>query len=133
MRMLFDYYETDRMIVCMDPAKIELLQDFAADRSTTRVLELDCTFSDDYLKGHAVRVGLAGARTSTETFARLIPTIRNDMLYESDRIRDAGFEHYTRMRQDADPDQNAQALAAFLSVSPDTARDIAESQSLFAD
>ncbi|WP_299954617.1 DUF5928 domain-containing protein [uncultured Roseobacter sp.] len=133
MRMLFDYYETDRMIVCMDPGNIELLQDFAADRSVTRLLEIECGFTDEYLIGHAMRVGLAGEQTSTETLERLLPTIRNDMVFESDRIKDAEFKNYTRIRESGDLDDNAQALAQFLSIPQDAARDIADSPHLFAD
>ena len=133
MRMLFDYYETDRMIVCMDPGNIELLQDFAADRSVTRLLEIECSFTDDYLIGHAMRVGLAGEQTSTETLERLLPTIRNDMIFESDRIRDAEFKNYNRVRETGDLDDNAQALAQFLSISQESAREIANSPHLFAD
>ena len=133
MRMLFDFYETDRMIVCMDPANIELLQDFAADRSVTRILELECTFTDDYLQGHARRVGLAGERTGEETLERLLPTIRNDIVFESDRIRDSGFEHLSRISQSADVQANAQALSQFLSVPPATAWDIANNDAIFAD
>ncbi|WP_195821400.1 DUF5928 domain-containing protein [Roseobacter sp. MH60115] len=133
MRMLFDYYETDRMIVCMDPGNIELLQDFAADRSVTRLLEIECSFTDEYLIGHAMRVGLAGEQTSTETLERLLPTIRNDMVFESDRIKDAEFKNYTRIRESGDLDDNAQALAQFLSIPQDAARDIADSPHLFAD
>ena len=132
-RMLFDYFETDRMIICMDPSNIELMQDFAADRSTTRILEVECTFTDTYLEGHAMRVGLAGENTAPETFARLLPTIRNDMVFESDRIRDAEFEHFGRMREGADSAENARALAGFLSVTQSTALDIAQSDHLFSD
>ena len=133
MRMLFDYYETDRMVVCMDPSNIELLQDFAADRSKTRILEVNCSFSDDYLVGHAMRVGLAGEQTAPETFDRLLPTIRNDMVFESDRIRDADFDNLTRIREGADPAENTSALSAFLSVPPATAWEIATSEQLFSD
>ncbi|MGA9412331.1 MAG: DUF5928 domain-containing protein, partial [Roseobacter sp.] len=133
MRMLFDYYETDRMIVCMDPSNIELLQDFAADRSITRILEVNCTFTDDYLIGHAMRVGLAGEQTAPETFDRLLPTIRNDMIFESDRIRDADFANLTRIREEADVGENSTALAAFLSVPQATAWEIATSDRLFSD
>ena len=133
MRMLFDYFETDRMIVCMDPGNIELLQDFASDRSTTRILEIECNFSDDYLIGHALRVGLAGEQTSSETLDRLIPTIRNDIVFESDRIRDAEFPSYMRMRENADETENAKALSQFLSVPMATAWDIASGDNLFAD
>ncbi len=133
MRMLFDYYETDRMMVCMDPSNIELLEDFAADRSVTRLLEIECGFADDYLVGHAMRVGLAGEQTSPETFARLLPTIRNDIVLESDRIRDADFRNHHRFRETADLDKNADELARFLSISPEAAREIADSPHLFAD
>ncbi len=133
MRMLFDYFETDRLIVCIDPANLDLLNDFASDRSVTRILEIECQFSDDYLIGHAMRVGLAGDQTSQDTLTRLLPTIRNDMVYEADRIRDAQFENHCRMREVAEPDDNADALAAFLKISADKAQEIAQTDYLFAD
>ena len=133
MRMLFDYYDTDQLIVCMDPGDIDLLNDFAADRSVTRVLEIECQFSDDYLVGHAKRVGLAGERTSVDTLERLLPTIRNDLTLESDRIRDAQFENYARVRETASAQENTEALAAFLRISPEQARPIAETHHLFTD
>ncbi|MEO0402846.1 MAG: DUF5928 domain-containing protein, partial [Pseudomonadota bacterium] len=133
MRMLFDYYETDRLIVCMDPGNLDLLQDFAGDRSITRMLEIQCDFTDDYLVGHAMRVGLAGEQTSPETLERLLPTIRNDMVFESDRIRDADFEHFDRIRESADLDDNAKALAKFLTMPEDKAREIASVDYLFSD
>ncbi|MEP3785227.1 DUF5928 domain-containing protein [Ascidiaceihabitans sp.] len=133
MRMLFDYYETDKLIVCMDPENVDLLQDFAGDRSVTRMLEIDCGFSDDYLIGHAMRVGLAGDQTSTDTLERLLPTIRNDMIFESDRIRDAGFENLEKMREGAEVEENAKALASFLRISPEKAFEIAQADYLFSD
>ena len=117
----------------MDPGNIDLLNDFASDRSVTRILEIECQFSDDYLAGHAMRVGLAGERTSEETLDRLLPTIRNDMTFESDRIRDAQFEHYTRMRENASTEENASVLAAFLQIPQDKALEIAKTHYLFSD
>ena len=133
MRMLFDYYDSDRMVVCMDPGNLDLLEDFCRDRATTRLLEVQCSFSDDYLIGHAMRVGLAGERTPEETLARLLPTIRNDIVHESDRIRDAEFENHLRIREEDSADTNAQALAAFLSAPTDQAIDLARTDYLFAD
>ncbi|UWR22675.1 beta-1,6-N-acetylglucosaminyltransferase [Sulfitobacter sp. S190] len=133
MRMLFDYFETDRLIVCMDPSNLDLLNDFASDRSVTRILEIECNFTDDYLIGHAMRVGLAGEHTTQETLQRLLPTIRNDMVFESDAIRDAQFENHGRMRELADPDENADVLSKFLSISTDKAQEIAKTDYLFSD
>ena len=133
MRMLFDYYETDRLIVCMDPGNLALLQDFESDRSVTRMLEVQCNFSLDYMIGHAMRVGLAGEQTSVETLGRLWPTIRNDMNFESDALRDAEFEHLYRMHESATVEENAKELAKFLTVSHEKGREIAEVDYLFND
>jgi len=119
--------------VCMDPGNIDLLNDFASDRSVTRILEIECLFSDEYLAGHAMRVGLAGERTSEETLERILPTIRNEMTFESDRIRDAQFEHYTRMRESASPEENSAVLADFLQIPREKAKEIAETHYLFSD
>ncbi len=133
MRMLFDYYETDQLIVCMDPGNLDLLQDFCSDRSITRLLEINCVFTDEYLIGHAMRVGLAGERTPQETLERLLPTIRGDITFESDRIRDADLDQHYRMREVDSVDQNAAAIAQFLNIAPDKAHEIANADHLFAD
>lgn len=133
MRMLFDYFDTDRLIVCIDPANIDLLEDFCRDRAVTRLLDVECQFSDDYLIGHASRVGLAGDHTPTETLNAILPTIRLDIEHESDRIHDAGFANLGRVRETDSPDANARVLAEFLSLPQDKAIEIAQTEHLFAD
>ncbi|MFC6686869.1 DUF5928 domain-containing protein [Jhaorihella thermophila] len=133
MQMLFEYFDTDRLIFCMDPSNMDLLQDFYSDRSVTRMLEIECQFSDEYLIGHARRVGLAGERTSKETLDRLLPTIRNDLAYEADRIRDANFPRYHRIHETAAPEENAPKIAEFLSIGRDQALELARTEYLFAD
>lgn len=132
-RMLYESFATDRLLLCMDPGDFDLLSDFAGDRATVRILEISCVFSDDYLVGHARRTGLAGATTSPEVLARLLPTIRNDIAHESDRIRDAGFPGLYRLREGADPGENAVPLATFLAIPVETARGIAATEHLFSD
>ena len=133
MRLLFDHFESDRMVICLDTANIELMEDFFSDRSMTRLLEIECTFNDDYLAGHARRIGLAGPETSDETMARLLPTIHHDMIYQRDAIRDAKFPHTFRMSDRASDDQNATALAGFLGVNIEVAQTLAQTPHLFVD
>jgi len=133
MRMLFDNYETDRLVICLDTSSIDLMADFYTDRARVRLLEIECSFDDDYLIGHAKRVGLAGANTSSETLARLLPTIRHDFIHERDAIRDAQFTNASLIKESASDDQNAVALSQFLSVSPQVAQSLAETPYLFAD
>jgi len=112
---------------------MDLLRDFYSDRSTTRLLEVESEFSDEWITGHAQRVGLAGERTPPDAIERILPTIRADFYFESDRIRDAGFEHADIMRETASPEENAQALAKFLSIPEERALEIARTEHLFAD
>ena len=133
MRMLFDYHDTDRLIICLDPSAVDLMQDFYSDRCVTRLLEIECNFSDDYLIGHARRVGLAGERTPQETLDRLLPTIRYDVKFESDRLRDANFTSLYRIRESATADENAVPLAAFLGIAATSAREIAATSYLYLD
>lgn len=133
MRMLFDYYDTDRLVICLDPKNLDLMHDFHADRSTTKLLEIECVFSDEYLIGHAKRVGLAGELTTPSTLDRLLPTIRNDLAMESDLIRDAGFGNCFHMSERNTDDENAERIAPFLSISHDTALDVARTDHLFTD
>ncbi len=133
MRMLFDYYETDRILICLDPSNLDLFKDFFADRNETRLLEIECQYSDDYLVGHAKRVGLAGEQTSQETFHRLLPTIRNDVYRESERIRDQRFPEFYRVREKASDEENASALAGFLRLDAAKALQISATDHLFTD
>jgi len=133
MRMLFDYYDTNRLVICLDPSALDLLFDFFGDRSRTRLLEIQCKFSDDYLVGHAMRIGLAGSQTPKETLERILPTIRQDMVLESDRIRDANFENHVRMREIDTAEERAAAIAEFLSIEEDAALALAKTEHLFAD
>ncbi len=132
-RMLFDYWNTDKLILCIDPANLDLIQDFFADKSTVRLLEIECEFTDDYLLGHARRVGLAGASTPVETLERLLPTIRYDVKFESDRLRDADFENFHRIRQSGTVEENIAALTAFFGIPRDEAKRITETHYLFVD
>lgn len=133
MRMLFDYYETDRLIVCIDPDSLDLLRDFCGDRSVTKILEVQCNFTDEYLIGHAMRVGLAGEQTPPDTLERLLPTIRGDMNFESDQIRDEEFENHLIFRESDSREHQSDLLTRFLDISPDKAQEITQPDHLFAD
>ncbi|MGP3698326.1 DUF5928 domain-containing protein [Rhodobacter sp. NSM] len=133
LRMLFDTWQSDRLVICIDPASLDLMQDLDADRCDTRLLEIECDFSDDYLTGHARRIGLAGEATSAEVIGRLLPTIRHDIRFESDRIRDTGFRRMYRIRERAGAAENTRPLAEFLGIPEAQAEEIATTDYLFVD
>ncbi|MFM7445160.1 MAG: DUF5928 domain-containing protein [Tabrizicola sp.] len=55
------------------------------------------------------------------------------MKFESDRLRDLDLAAHFRMRQGASVDENAAALAEFLEIPVDAAREIAATDYLFVD
>ncbi len=97
MRMLYEHYETDKLMICLDPSNIELLRDFSGDRSELRVLEVDVDFDDVYVLGHAKRVGLVAENTPVGTLVGLLPSVKNDLRYELEALRDCGFANYFRI------------------------------------
>ena len=106
---------------------------WASDRANARILELQCVFDDQYLVGHAHRVGLATADTPGDVIARMLPTLRHEFADESVRIRDAEFPRHWRLRQDRGTEENAAVLADFFGIPPETGRALAETPYLFAD
>ncbi|MCP5072455.1 MAG: beta-1,6-N-acetylglucosaminyltransferase [Rhodobacteraceae bacterium] len=133
MRLLFERHFSNRMLICADPSNLDLLDDFYADRCTTKVLELACTFDDDYLTGHAVRTGLAGEKSSEDTLKRVVPTIRMDFAFESNQIRDRNYPHFYSVSDHKGAEENTMQISAFMDISEDKARQIAETPFLFSD
>jgi len=132
-RMLFDHFGSDRLVLCLDPANLEIIRDFCGDVARTHVLEVECEYSDEYLIGHARRVGLAGENTPSETVSRLLPTLRNELAYESEQIRGAGFDDYLCIRETAQRADNEAAISTFLGINRDKAHAVMRLDYLFSD
>ncbi len=132
-RMLFEHFGEDRLVLCLDPANLDVIQDFCADQANTRILEIECDYSDDYLKGHAQRVGLAGQNSSDDSIARLLPTLRNALGYESEQIRGTRNGGLYHLRETAERAENEVAIAKFLDLGAEQARAVMKLDYLFAD
>ncbi|UWQ97037.1 beta-1,6-N-acetylglucosaminyltransferase [Rhodobacteraceae bacterium M385] len=132
-RMLFDYYGTEQLVICLDPANLDLMRDFMSDRANARILELQCTFDDQYLVGHAHRVGLATDDTPGEVLQRMLPTLRHEFLDEQMEIREAEFKQHWRLKEGKSAEENGAVLADFFGIDQDVGRELAQTQHLFAD
>lgn len=133
MRLLFERSFTDRLMICADPSNLELLEDFYSDRCATRMLELVCSFDDDYLRGQSIRTGQAGDTSSEDTIKRIVPTIRMDLAHESNAVRDRNYPYFYSISDRHEPEENTMQISAVMDVTEDTAREIAHTPHLFAD
>ena len=133
LRLLAEHFGSKRLLICLDPGNLDTLTDFHADAAEVRVLELECRFEDEYLVGHAKRVGLAGDATPQETIEKLLPTVRQNFVFETDQIRDADYPGYVRVSETQTKEVNGRQLAEFLKVEQEVAKDILAIDYLFAD
>lgn len=133
LKQLFEQFESNRLVICLDPSALHLIQDLMGDKADTRILLIDARFDEDYIRGHIGRVGLAGPQTPSEVIDRLIPTVRADLEHEAERLRDAGFAQFHAIAPWNSVEENAVQLARFLDVLPQTAEQIAGTDFLFSD
>jgi hypothetical protein len=131
--LLFDHHGTDRLAICLDPARLDLLRTIADPGGAARILTIDCRLDDAYLAGHAMRQGLLPEAPDDSAVRRLLPTLRRDVAEEAGAIRDADLPRHFRIAEGRPPEENAVALAGFLSIPVAAAREIAQDPDLFAD
>ena len=72
-RMLFDAFRIKPTGAVSGPGQSGCHSGFLRDQAKTHVLEIECDYSDDYLIGHARRVGLAGENSPAETVLACCP------------------------------------------------------------
>ncbi|MDQ1901673.1 DUF5928 domain-containing protein [Paracoccus sp. WLY502] len=132
-RLLFDDFGSRRLVLCLDPSALPLIADFASDKAETRILFIDTSFDDAYLRGHMRRTGLAGDGTPDTVIDQLLPIVAGDLAHEVERLRDMDFARFAAIAPDATSEANAHAIARFLDVSPEVAHDLARTPHLFTD
>ena len=131
--MLYEYYETEKLAICLDPSNIYLIRDFASDRNTTRILEINCEFDDQYILGHARRIGLISDHNTVETFVKLLPSIKNDLKKEIGSIGDLKLEFAYKIDEKGAVQRNADELSRFADIAAEEALDIVTLDWIYSD
>ena len=133
LRLLVEQFESNRLVICLDPAALYLIEDLMGDKADTRLLLIEAEFDDDYVRGHLGRVGLAGAQTATDVVDRLVQTVRADLEHETERLRDLYPDGFHTIAPWRSPEENAAQLVRFLDVPPEQALAVARTDYLFSD
>ena len=47
-----EQFESDRLVLCLDPAAMYLIEDLVSDKADTRILLVEAAFDDEYVRGH---------------------------------------------------------------------------------
>ncbi|MGB0499239.1 MAG: DUF5928 domain-containing protein [Rubricella sp.] len=132
LKLLFEYHDTERLMICLDPSNEDTIRDIASDDCELRVLEIRCRIDDDYMIGHARRVGLMSDDTQATVAAPLVSALHRQFRDESDALRDLRLSQFFTMDEWQETDPNAEAISRFLGLPVDRTRAIAEDRTLFA-
>ena len=130
MRLLFEYHKVNRLIICLDPANIDVLHDLKSDRCTLRVIEIKTNVTPDYLMGHAHRVGLADKQVRVDAARDLVATLSRQFNDESEALRDLDLVHFYSIGPQDGPALIADQIARFADIPQSEAENISNNVNL---
>ena len=113
----------------MDPSNLATIADIATDRCEMRVLDVQCSFDDSYLNGHAQRIGLASADISPNMSGPLVTALRNNIRTDQESLHELALPALYTISEKAEDEMNAVALAYFMKISTSRAEKVAQSLS----
>ena len=114
LRLLVEQFRSNRLVICLDPAALYLIEDLMGDKADTRLLLIEAEFDDDYVRGHLGRVGLASAQTARRgrsPLSRPCAPIWSTRPTACATFYPDGFHTIAPWRS---PEENAAQLARFL-------------------
>lgn len=123
-RLLFERIGRRRLVICIDPHSANLIADLLGDQLETRLLLIDTSFDEEYLRGHAVRSGLAPADIPDDAITPLLPLVRDELKAEVERLRELDTEELYTLDDRASMPVNVAQLAAFMGTTDDEAQKV---------
>lgn len=108
-----------RLAICVDPSRLDVVNDFAAAGRRTRVLLIETGFSDDDYLGHAERVGLITSSATSGQRAAVVDALRVEFEEEAAALRRAQPARLVRMSASQGRIDNAAAIARFFGATRD--------------
>ena len=125
LRSLFRTSNTNQLVMCIDPVSIDTLEDLCTDNCTVKLMEIGCDFDDEYLAGHAQRMGLAIDTLSAEMRHDLLRTLRSNIHDESNALHALGFQVFERVQETSSAEEITAALQRLTYIDQDTANEVA--------
>lgn len=131
LRMLLEYHDAERLMICVDPSNIDALRDIRDDQCNLRVMELRTDIDDDYLLGHAKRAGLLPDEARLEDCMPLIRTLDRQFRDDSNALRDLGLAHFYTLNLHDSADLAGEQIARFLDIPFKNGREMAVAEMPF--
>lgn len=117
--LLFNARETDKLVLCVDPSRDDVVGDFADTDCRMRVLHIDTPFDEAEYEGHAHRVDLLREGAPELQRQSVISALKVEFAEESGRLRKVQTGRLDTLAANQNRVENAAAVARFLRVSRD--------------
>ncbi len=135
--LLFDYYTANRLILCVDPHNMPVIDKLAEKYPRAKFLEINCDINQDDLVDMAVAMGMIGPDAPQDVQTRILPLVKVHMHDAfADMFRAIHMKHptrYTHIKQSDPPDLNARILVDFFMTTDDIAVELAHIPDLLCD
>jgi len=133
LKLLYEHVQKTKVAICIDPSNVSAIEDLSRDGCTLRILEIQCEFTDDWLLGHAERIGLGSQAHLGQLNEGLLITLKHNIEDEKSRLRGLNLPNHFRIMDGMEPGPMARPIASALDISVDAGAKAARTPYLFHD
>lgn len=117
--LLFDIRGAEKLTLCIDPSREDVVRDIADTDARMRVLLIDTEFTEPEYVDHAERVGLLASTAMEEQRRAVVDALKIEFSEESGRLRKVDTGRMDLLSPDQNRVEMAASMARFLRVGRD--------------
>ncbi|MEM9715536.1 MAG: DUF5928 domain-containing protein [Pseudomonadota bacterium] len=132
-RLLFDIFDTNRLVIGLDPESTEVFDDLAKDRCAVSVIYIDRDLNEAYFKGHAERTGRISQTVSDDDWQEIYRSLKARHERSVEELQHPRLLKYAEIKQQDSDARRAEALASVLDCSAEQAQSIIQTSQILKD
>lgn len=125
LNIVFDALEHDRLILAVDPARVDVIDDIAGLAGQVRILMVDRPLTEDHLRGHAERTGLISSNSGEFEQREAITSLKHEFTAAARDLRERYRGQIFTNDLDRTRDENIIDIGHFLQVTRPAAEAVA--------
>ena len=131
--LLFETFETDKLVISLDPESTDVLDDLAKDRCAVSVIFVDKPLDEAYFRGHAERTGQVHADQSDDDWQVVYRSLREKYDRCVAELQHPRLYRYSELRASDTHDRRSEVLSRSLDCDGDTATEILNTSDVFKE
>ena len=116
MNLVFDALQREQVVLCVDPARTDVIDDIAGMAGGVRILMVDRPLSESHIRDHAERLGLINAHSGAFEREETLKAVAREFHTSADELRNRYRGRLFVNRLDRPRDDNITDIGHFLRV-----------------